>query len=276
MHSFCATPDYMVSTATSSSKMTSMHYHASYELYYLAVGNREYFVDDKLFSVYAGDFVLIPPGRLHRTGGEYGERTLVGFTHEFLTSVFSEETAKELVRCFDHVKLTPNRKQQDMCKYLLKKLSASQDKTESALHLAMLLLELNKCNDPDIENDFVGKIVGYINRSYAEITSIGQIAEQFFISKYHLCRIFKNAMKITIIEYLNHIRIKNACQLLDFSDKDIGQISELCGFNSMAYFSNVFKKITGQSPSDYRRSSQKERGGAKFEADVNILQKQDY
>ena len=209
--------------------------------------------------MYAGDFVLIPPGRLHRTGGEYGERTLVGFTHEFLTSVFSEDTVKELVRCFDHVKLTPNRKQQDMCKYLLKKLSASQDKTESALHLAMLLLELNKCNDPDIENDFVGKIVGYINRSYAEITSIGQIAEQFFISKYHLCRIFKNA-----------------CQLLDFSDKDIGQISELCGFNSMAYFSNVFKKITGQSPSDYRRSSQKERGGAKFEADVNILQKQDY
>ena len=67
MGNFSTTPDYMLNCDSGSIKMPSMHYHASYELYYLQTGNRDYFIEDKLFPVSAGDFVLIPPGKLHRT-----------------------------------------------------------------------------------------------------------------------------------------------------------------------------------------------------------------
>ena len=60
-------------------------------------------------------------------------------------------------------------------------------------------------------------------------------------------------MKVTVIEYLNQIRIKNARQLLEFSDKDIGQVAQLCGFRSTAYFCNLFRKLTGTSPTEFRR-----------------------
>ena len=50
------------------------------------------------------------------------------------------------------------------------------------------------------------------------------------------------------------MKIKNARQLLEFSDREVGDIAEACGFNSVAYFSNVFKKITGISPSEYRKN----------------------
>ena len=63
------TPDHFVSTVARQFSMPAMHYHNSYELYYLEAGSREYFVEDKFFSVSAGDFVLIAPNKFHRTGG---------------------------------------------------------------------------------------------------------------------------------------------------------------------------------------------------------------
>ena len=93
--------------------------------------------------------------------------------------------------------------------------------------------------------------------TYAEIENIEQIAAQLHISKHYLCRLFKNSMGITLIDYLNTIKIKNACTYLETSDKDIMEISQLCGYNSSAYFSNVFKKMMKESPSEYRKRKKK-------------------
>lgn len=255
MNHFAATSDFFISATSGNLYMPSMHYHASYELYYLQTGTREYFIEDKLFSVSAGDFVLIPPGKLHRTGGEYSERILVGFTTEFLAKTFSEDTCNSLVQCFEHWKRTPTPAQQEKYFKLLKKMQESTDSTESALLLGMLLLELQNCTNEEIKEDAVSAMVAYINKNYATINTIEDISDHFFISKYHLCRIFKSAMKITVIDYLNQIRIKNACQLLTCSDRTVGEIAELCGYHATAYFSSVFKQITGKSPSAFRKDS---------------------
>lgn len=253
MSVFMATKDHSIKTEEGSFKMPSMHYHDSFELYYLEAGSREYFVEDKLFPVAAGEFVLVPPGKLHRTGGEYGLRTLVIFTREFLSKAYTPEVIEQILSCFDHVKLVPQENRQAACRNLLKMLAAAQDDTQFALVLGLLLRELSQCGSPEIRNDYVGSIVEFINKNYDKIESISQIAEHFYISKYHLCRVFKNAMKLTVIEYLNQIRVKNACHLLESSDYGISRISQLCGFNSVAYFSNVFRRLTGISPSQYRK-----------------------
>lgn len=250
---FEATRDYSIKTEASRYKMPSMHYHDSYELYYLEAGSREYFVEDRLFSVAAGEFVLIPPGKLHRTGGEYGLRTLVIFTRRFLERSYTKETVERILTCFTHVKLVPGEEQQATCRYLLKRLAAARDDIQFALVLGLLLEELTRCGSPEIRDDSVSGIVEFINHNFADINSISQVAERFYISKYHLCRVFKNAMKVTVIEYLNQIRIKNARHLLESSSYDISHISGLCGFNSVAYFSNVFHKLVGCSPSEYRK-----------------------
>ncbi len=253
LEKFAATSDHSVGRQAGNMKMPSMHYHNSYELYYLEAGSREYFVEDKLFRVCAGDFVLIAPGKLHRTGGDYGIRTLVIFTESFLEKLYTPETVASLLRCFQNLKIVPSESQQETCKQLLKMLSASNGDTEFGLALGMLLEQLQQCGSEEVEDDYVGTIVEYINANFAGITSIGQIAEHFYISKFHLCRVFKNAMQMTVVSYLNQIRIKNARHYLEFSDADVGEISQNCGFNTTAYFSNVFKRQTGLSPSEYRR-----------------------
>jgi len=256
MGSFSITPEYMINCDSGSIKMPSMHYHASYELYYLRTGNRDYFIEDKIFPVAAGDFVLIPPGKLHRTGGEYGERILIGFTTDFLSTVYTTEVIDRLVACFSNWILTPSASQQKTCTDLLKRLLETKDKITSALLLGMLLLELDSYTKHTFDENPINPFVSYINKNFADITSLEDIASHFYISKHHLCRIFKSAMKITVIDYLNQIRIKNACQMLSFTKKNISCIAEDCGFHSTAYFSRVFKEIIGTSPKEYRKDKQ--------------------
>ena len=252
MNSFCTTAEYSVETVSRNFKMPSMHYHNAYELYYLEAGSRDYFVEDKIFSVSAGEFVLIPPGKLHRTGGAYCVRTLVHFTLDFFERIFTPAVAEQLVACFSQVKISPGQKQQQ-CKDLLVLLSGTTNETEFGLLLGQLLLLLAKCGNQEIQYDQVSRIVAFINQNYASIHTIDQIAEVFFVSKYHLCRMFKKSMQVTIIDYLNEVRLKHARHLLEQTDRDVGDIAILCGFNSVAYFSNVFKRNTGVSPSVFRK-----------------------
>ena len=186
-------------------------------------------------------------------------RTLINFTKDYLCRYVNPDSVEQMLRCFDNPKIVPTERQQSSCKQLLRRIAASADEMEFALNLGLLLLTLGRCGSEEIENDYVSTVVEYINRNFAQITSIGQIAEAFFVSKYHLCRVFKNAMKVTLIEYLNQVKIKNARQLLEFSDREVGDIAEACGFNSVAYFSNVFKKITGIAPSEYRKNTRGEK-----------------
>ena len=260
MSNYAVTQDYFIQTTTWSHQMPSMHYHSSYELYYLEAGSREYFVGDKFFSVSAGSFVLIPPSKFHRTGGQYALRTLVGFTHEFLSRTFSQEAIQHLLKCFDNILITPPDNKQKECKTLLKALSKCKSETEFAIYLGVLLSELSKCTPENSYNKQMSDLIKYINKHFAEIESIEQIAQHFFISKYHLCRIFKNSLNITVIDYLNNVKIKNACKYLESTDKSIMEISQLCGFNSSTYFHNVFKKLPSLSPSEYRKRNSMEKG----------------
>lgn len=247
---------YSFSRSEGSPVMPSMHSHNSYELYYLEAGSREYFVDDVLFSVSAGEFVLIAPGKLHRTGGEYGMRTLVGFTEEFMLRFFSRDALGQLLACFEKLRIAPPDPLNIRCRQLLQVLYEAEEELDFALTLGELLRLLSKCETTQISGDPVSAIVTYINQNFGSIHHISQIADQFYISRFHLCRVFKEAMKMTVVDYLNRVRIKNACQYLRASDKDMGEICLLCGFHDPAYFSNVFKKITGITPSQYRKNGE--------------------
>jgi AraC-like DNA-binding protein len=128
-----------------------------------------------------------------------------------------------------------------------------EDETQFAVLLAALLQELGSCEQTVLSHEGVSAMVAYINANFASITGISQIAEQFYISKFHLCRVFREAMKVTVVEYLNRVRIQNACRYLRSSEKDVAEVAMLCGFHDAAYFSNVFKRVMGITPSAYRK-----------------------
>lgn len=91
----------------------------------------------------------------------------------------------------------------------------------------------------------------YINEHYTEKITLDNLCFIFGTNKTSLCRDFKNQQKITIVEYINKLKVKESKKLIRENNLSITEISEMTGFNSVHYFCKVFKKIAGQTPKDY-------------------------
>ena len=250
---YSETKDFFIEHSQANLKMPSMHYHSTYELYYLEAGQREYFVEDKFFKVNSGDFVLIAPYKLHRTGGSFAKRTIVGFSEEYLKKTFSEEAVKKILSAFQKTIVSPSPEEHASLIDKLRIIEKSEDETITALTLANLLVKLSECKSEETIDERISRVIEYINKNFSEIESIEQIANHFYVSKYHLCRTFKSAMKLTVIDYLNGVKIKNACHYLKTTNKSITEIALLTGFNSSTYFTSVFKNTMKKRPSAYRK-----------------------
>ncbi|MGB8984077.1 MAG: substrate-binding domain-containing protein [Anaerolineales bacterium] len=98
----------------------------------------------------------------------------------------------------------------------------------------------------------VRKAVAYLNGHYSESFSRKDIAHHIGISDRYLTRCFRQEMGITPLEYLNRYRIKKAAELLE-SGQNVTETTFAVGFSSVSYFSRLFEKGMGLSPSAYRR-----------------------
>lgn len=233
--------------------MPNAHYHAAYELYYLDAGNRDYLVDDKFFSISAGDFVLIKPNVIHRTTGGYSLRTLINFTLDFLQKTYTPAATQHCLKCFDNVTIRPPETLLPELKKLMSSMSEATNPIDFASDLGMLLRKLSQCAPDNQFDKRISTVINYIHQNFSEIQSINEIADELHVSKYHLSKLFKEATGTTLIDYLNGVKVKNACEYLKTTNKNMTEISHICGFNDSAYFSNVFHKMMLISPSEYRK-----------------------
>jgi AraC-like DNA-binding protein len=247
--------------------MPGLHYHNAYEIYFLESGQRDYIINDKYFRISGGDFVLISPFEMHRTGGESYKRILINFSSDYLFKHYTPSVAERMISCFEKKLIRPSYEKIDYLRILLERLLNEDNKNSDNLiflYLGDLLLKLNECgceseelrgNAPNYRK--ISEITQYISENFSEIENISQIAEHFYITKFHLCRLFKNSVGVTLVDYINNIRIKNACYLLTHTKKSIIQICFDCGFKSSNYFSNLFKKHIKMTPTCYRKLNKK-------------------
>ena len=92
----------------------------------------------------------------------------------------------------------------------------------------------------------------YLQQNAASPLSRREIADAIGVSENHLSRIFRRELGITPWDYLNRYRIKQAKELLISTDRSITSVALEVGFNDPAYFSRVFRKQVGLSPSAFR------------------------
>lgn len=97
----------------------------------------------------------------------------------------------------------------------------------------------------------ISPLLKYINDNIAEPLSLDDLSRHFFISKSHLCNMFKKSIGMTVNDYITHRRVLIAKQGMD-SDWSLLEICGRCGFNSYTNFARCFKKVTGLAPKEYR------------------------
>ncbi len=93
----------------------------------------------------------------------------------------------------------------------------------------------------------------YIERNFAKKKlSIDEICRDLFISPSYLSRLLKHHLGKTFVDALTDFRVEKAKQLISASDMNIYAVADAVGFSDPHYFSTVFKKVTGVTPSEYR------------------------
>lgn len=95
--------------------------------------------------------------------------------------------------------------------------------------------------------------LAYISNNYRIISNIDQIAEYVHVSKSYLSSIFKRETGVSIVDYINSLRLEHACFSLKNTKKSVTEISLAMGFRETSYFSKLFSEKYGVSPREYRK-----------------------
>lgn len=98
----------------------------------------------------------------------------------------------------------------------------------------------------------VRQAVDYINKNYSKRIDLQTVADELYVSTWHLCKLIKKETGTNFVDLLNEARIDQAKKLLTESNLKIYEIAEDVGYADTAYFSKTFKKITSVTPNEYR------------------------
>mgnify|MGYP000871081614 CR=1 FL=1 len=105
-------------------------------------------------------------------------------------------------------------------------------------------------------SELCGKIKEYIDENFAYKVTLKDIAEANYVSPYYLSHLFKKETGYSPISYLIRRRIDKSKQLLLTTSKSVQEIASLVGYDNSAHFISIFKKVTGNTPSNFRRKAE--------------------
>lgn len=246
----------------------ALHHHDFYEVYLFVNGKVDYWIEGRLYRLQPGDLLLINPMELHRpiVSAENGvyERVVLWIEKAYLESLSSDNAS--LTRCFDHALpthtnlLRPStvwrsdliaRLNELVREYYGKEygsaLSANGLFLQFMVELNRMALQGEGASLREESSPLVTKVLAYIEEHYAEELTLESLAQQFFVSKYHLSHEFSRAVGIGVCRYISLKRLLIAKQLM--SDGVLpGDVFAACGFRDYTNFYRAFKAEYGISP----------------------------
>jgi AraC-like DNA-binding protein/quercetin dioxygenase-like cupin family protein len=248
------------------------HYHNSYEIYYLLSGRRYYFIKEDTYHVAAGDLLFINKNDVHQTsvlGYPQHERIVMNFTDDFLGTdhpLFRPALMQVFQRKNVLYRLKPQEQQyvEELFGRLAEEIKLKEDGYELAVRLFVIQLLLFAYRKGDVETPItedplspthrrIAEVVHYIGAHYHDKLPLPELALQFHMSPSYLSRTFKKVTGFSLVGFQNLSRIREAQVLLQQTDHKVADIAIQVGFEQFAHFNRTFRRITGVSPTRYRR-----------------------
>lgn len=107
------------------------------------------------------------------------------------------------------------------------------------------------------ELERIENAIAYIRKNYTQNIKLQDIAQIAYMNPSYFSAYFKKVMNITLTDYILTLRVNHAAMLIMETSKSVLEISEESGFHSLSYFNRAFKKLTGLSPTVYKRRDNK-------------------
>lgn len=151
------------------------------------------------------------------------------------------EDEEKLRKAYFSTRVVPQRRHESVMKLL----------AIFAQHLSMLSNQLmlqQETSEPPI----IRRAKEYIHEHQSDDLSLGQVARAVNTSTFYFCKMFKKVTGINFTDYLSRVRIEKSKNLLLNPNLRVSEIAFEVGFQSLTHFNRVFKKILGQSPTEYR------------------------
>lgn len=120
-----------------------------------------------------------------------------------------------------------------------------------AEHIALTSNEI-VIRQANIEPVAVTRVKEFVCAHYQDDLSLGDAAQAAHTSTFHLCKLFRKSTGMSFTEFLSRTRVENAKKLLLRPNLRISEIAYEVGFQSLTHFNRVFRKLVGESPSEYR------------------------
>ncbi|MCD7883876.1 MAG: AraC family transcriptional regulator [Lachnospiraceae bacterium] len=258
-------------TRSPSYQMSCEHCHDFSELFYLKTGRCVYIVNGLEYQLDAGDFLVIAPGKPHSTryeGPTQCERITFYCQKSSLPQEFREKHPEvtDILDQTSKITLTP-KKQLDAEKLVQRILQESIQMDayapESIRYLTLcLLISLKRDGHFTVEvkekeacSRHILDAIEYIRQNYSLPLTLEEAAQKAGLSPTYFSKKFHQETGSTYKKYVNEIRVLNAKQMLLSTDDSVTKIAISCGFGSSNYFKDVFRKMTGISPRDYRKKA---------------------
>lgn len=246
------------------------HRHTGYEILFVHSGSGTVVMGDKAIQLIAGAIYFIDASDLHCSIPENPKhycRSLIVLSADLVDKMCTLFDTKELTdilfkRNSGVSLITDKRQMNEIEKIFLKINTAIESKDRytkfvlfSGFTEIMRLCSDNNGTVPLSESSIPAtKAMEYINSHLSENISLDDIAGYCYVSRYYLCHQFKKKLGMTIYDYILSRRITMAQNLLKSGDMRICEISDSCGFSGPSYFSMVFKKETGQTPLQFKKT----------------------
>ena len=216
-----------------------------YDLTVLLTGRLEYAIDGKEIALESGDMIFIPPGSVRSRLESEPRVDYISFnftsSDEFNIPLVLNNIARSeivlLVSAYDKIE----------------KHAYADNKEKAEFLCGCILSILEDMSAASQYNPLTRKIMEYIHSDVSRRITLEEIGRLTFFSPIYCDTVFKKETGRSIIDYVLDRRIDEAKRLLLEGSASLPQIAEAVGFNDYNYFSRVFKKRSGYSPTAYKR-----------------------
>ena len=231
-----------------------------YQLLYIARGKGHFYFDGKEQIITEGNMILYRPNEVqmyYYYAPDKTEAYWVHFTGRHVESILEFYELPETENVF-YTGTSPD--YQWMYRQMIQELQLCRANYEELLSLMLrhifiminrYIVEGRKAGS-DIQNE-IERATHYFNENYNKPLNIDEYAESRHMSTCWFIRSFKQILKVTPMQYILSLRMANAQSLLETSEYNISEIAEAVGYDNPLYFSRLFHKHIGVSPTEYRK-----------------------